>query len=94
MQTRSGESGWVYSKHKRPTGTEAFYFSLGVGGVRGGGGGLPLTGCCNPRNQFNTNEGCSWEQRSKWEFTDDVAQLSEATMEVQEMAAHVCPLPL
>lgn len=80
MQTRGGESGWVYSKHKRPTGTAAFYFSLGGGG-RCSRGGLPLTGCCSPRNQFDANEGCSWEQRSKWEFTDAVASLSKATME-------------
>lgn len=30
--TLGGESGWVYSKRKRPTGPAAFYLSLGEGG--------------------------------------------------------------
>lgn len=85
VQTRGGESGWVYSKRKRPTGTAAFYLSPGGGRLWGC---LPLTRCCSPRDQFSTNEGCSWEQRGA-SGALQVARLTADTTEAQEMATTV-----
>lgn len=57
---------------------------LGLQPFTSGWGSLPLTWCRSPRNQFNTNDGCRWEQgrasgslqmwlgslRMQWEHTE------------------------
>ena len=44
-----------------------------------------MTRCFSPTNQFNTNEGCSWEQRGA-SGSLQVARLSADATEAQEMA--------
>lgn len=80
--TLGGESGWVYSKRKRPTGPAAFYLSLGEGGR----GACHWPGAAAPEINSTLMRAAAGNREEQVGVCRWCGQATEDTTEAQEMA--------